>query len=117
MFEWDATSYTNNDCLRRTDKALTKPQAMRRCGGDPHCIGEAWSGALWELRAALGFEAGLSVADRVVLESHFLLGRRADFLDGARALIAADSLLYGGTHAAIISAEMVQRGFCKPAGC
>jgi hypothetical protein len=118
MFEWDATSYTANRCLRRTDKPLTKRQGRRRCDGDPHCLGEAWSSALWDLRAALGTDPeGRSVGDRVVLESHFLLTRRANFRAGARALVAADSLLYGGVHAPTITAEMVQRGFCKRAGC
>ena len=55
-----------------------------------------------------------SVIDRVVLESHFMLGRRAKFSDGARALIAADELLYAGAHAAAIEAEMVERGLCGP---
>jgi hypothetical protein len=118
MFEWDATSYTNNRCLRRTDKPITKARAKRRCVGDIHCVGEAWSGALWDLRSALGLDVeGRVVADRVVLESHFLLSRRANFRDGARALLAADKLLYGGAHAAPIRTEMIQRGFCKRKGC
>ena len=33
--------------------------------------------------------------------------------DGARALIAADNLLYAGAHAAAIEAAMVQKRFCK----
>ncbi|HEX2127657.1 MAG TPA: M36 family metallopeptidase [Solirubrobacterales bacterium] len=118
MFEWDATSYTKNRCARRADKQITFRQAQKRCFGDPHCTGEAWSGALWELRGLLATdEAGRSVMDRVVLESHFLLTRKADLRDGARALVAADKLLYAGAHAAAIEAEMVQRGFCKPRGC
>ena len=118
MFEWDAVSYTNNACARRTDSALTKQKALRGCFDDVHCVGRAWSGALWELRGVLGTDtAGLSVADRVILESHFLLNRRSQFRDGARALIAADKLLYAGAHADVIEAEMVQRGFCKKSGC
>jgi hypothetical protein len=118
MFEWDATSYTRNRCLRRTDKAITEARAKARCGGDPHCVGEAWSGALWKLRAVLGLDPeGRSVADRIILESHFMLGRRANFRDGARALLAADALLYGGAHSSAISAEMIGRGFCKRSGC
>jgi hypothetical protein len=118
MFEWDATSYTNNRCARRTDRGLTKRQVKRRCGGSPHCMGEAWSGALWELRGVLGVDAqGLSVADRVVLESNFMLGRRSNFRDGARALLAADQLLYGGIHTATIGAELVQRDFCATPTC
>ena len=118
MFEWDATSYTRNRCLRRTDTDLTKRRAKRRCFGDPHCVGEAWSGALWELRPLLGFDgAGRVVMDRVLIESHLLLARNSNLRDGARALIAADGLLYSGAHAAAIEAEMVQRGFCAADGC
>jgi hypothetical protein len=118
MFEWDATSYTTNRCLRRTDKPITKARAKARCAGGPHCVGEAWSGALWDLRSTLGPDPeGRSAADRIVLESHFLLGRRSNFRDGARALHAADALLYGGAYSAAISAEMIQRGFCRRPGC
>jgi Fungalysin metallopeptidase (M36) len=118
MFEWDATSYTNNDCARRTDREMGLEAADRKCQGDPHCIGEAWSGALWSLRAALGLDpAGRSIADRIVIESHFMLTRNSNFRDGARALLAADQALYGGAHAPQISAEMVQRDICPPSGC
>jgi Fungalysin metallopeptidase (M36) len=118
VFEWDATSYTRNRCLRRTDTDLTKKQAKHRCFGDEHCVGEAWSGALWDLRPLLGSDgAGHVITDRVVLQSHLLLTRNSNLRDGARALIAADALLYGGAHAASIEAEMVQRGFCASTGC
>jgi Fungalysin metallopeptidase (M36) len=118
MFEWDATSYSPDRCLRRTDRAVTKRQAKRRCMGSPHCTGEAWSGALSDLRVALGVDdAGRSVGDRVVLESHFMLGRRSNFRDGARALLAADQLLYAGVHTATIGAELVERGFCESPTC
>jgi Fungalysin metallopeptidase (M36) len=118
VFEWDATSYTRNRCLRRTDSEMTKTQAKRRCFGDEHCVGEAWSGALWDLRPLLGSDgAGRVITDRVVLQSHLLLTRNSNLRDGARALIAADGLLYGGAHAASIEAEMVQRGFCGSTGC
>ena len=81
-------------------------------------MGEAWSGALYELRGVLGNDPqGRSVMDRVVLESHFMLGKRSGFGDGARALIAADELLYAGAHAAAIEAEMIERKFCKQSGC
>jgi hypothetical protein len=118
MFEWDATSYTRNRCARRTDSAITKKRAVRRCFGDPHCIGEAWSGALWELRALLGADVDTRVIlDRVLIESHLMLAANSNFRDGARALIAADGLLYAGAHGAAIEAEMVQRRFCPSTGC
>jgi hypothetical protein len=118
IFDWDGVSYSRNGCGRSAAKTLDLPQAKRRCGRQIHCLGEVWSSALYELRLALGTDAASdSVTDRVVLESHFMLGRRAKFRDGARALIAADQLLYAGAHAATIETEMVARGFCPAAGC
>jgi hypothetical protein len=55
--------------------------------------------------------------DRVLIQSHLLLARNSNLRDGARALIAADGLLYSGVHAAAIEAEMVQRGLCAADGC
>jgi hypothetical protein len=118
MFEWDAVSYTSNECARRTDRSWTKQSAERRCFKDPHCLGEAWSSALWELRGVLGPDAeGRVVVDRVLIESHFMLSRTSNFRDGARALLAADELLYAGAHVPVLEAEMAQRGFCKKSGC
>ena len=55
--------------------------------------------------------------DRVVLESHFMLSRSSNFKAGAKALIAADKLLYAGAHVAAIEDEMVAREFCPKTGC
>ena len=46
-----------------------------------------------------------------------MLGERSTFRDGARALIAADGLLYGGAHVPAIEAELIERRFCKRSGC
>ena len=106
-------------CGRRTDTALDAAAGrQQRCFDDPHCVGRVWSGALWDLRGVLGTDTeGRSVVDRVVLESHFMLDSDSNLRDGARALVAADKLLYAGAHAAAIEAEMVQRGICKKTGC
>lgn len=119
MFEWDALSYTQRRCARRTDSNTTLPRAIRRCGrGDAHCVGEAWSGALWELRGALGVDsAGRAIGDRVAIQSQFMYARRSGFRDAARALIAADELLYAGVHAPTVEAEMMERGLCPKRGC
>ncbi|MGH2952590.1 MAG: M36 family metallopeptidase [Solirubrobacterales bacterium] len=118
MFEWDAVSYAPGPCARRTDLPLTVPRVRRRCPGDPHCQGQAWSSTLWELRGALGADPeDRAIVDRVLLESHLMLTRRANFRDGARALLAADDLLYAGTHRPTIEAELIERGFCRERGC
>lgn len=118
MFEWDAVSYTQRRCARRTDKEITLKRANRRCDREPHCVGEAWSSALWDLRGELGVDsASRSVGDRVVLQSHFMYARRTGYRDAARALIAADKLLYAGANGEPIEAEMLERGFCSKPGC
>jgi hypothetical protein len=118
VFEWDSVSYSDTGCGRRTDKFLSLPRAERRCLREIHCMGEAWSGLLYELRGALGVDPqGHSVMDRVVLESHFMLGTRSGFGDGARALLAADELLYAGVHVPVLEAELIERRFCKRSGC
>jgi hypothetical protein len=118
VFEWDSVSYSDTGCGRRTDRFLTRRRAERRCLREIHCMGEAWSGLLYELRGALGLDSqGRSVMDRVVLESHFMLGKRSGFADGVRALLAADQLLYAGAHVPALEAELIERRFCKRSGC
>ena len=118
MFEWDAISYTDRRCARRADKDITLRRASRRCGREPHCVGEAWSGALLDLRTALGVDPkGRSIGDRIVLQSQFMYTRRTKFRDAARALIAADKLLYDGAHTNAVEGEMVERRFCPQRGC
>jgi Fungalysin metallopeptidase (M36) len=117
VMEWDATSYAAvPSCLRRTDSPATRSEVFDACRDpisgmrDVHCVGEVWSAALWELRAALGDDAGGSIMDRVVLASHFMLPRDASFGQGARALIDADEAMFGGgDHCTEIREEMVDR--------
>jgi hypothetical protein len=121
IMEWDAVSYDFEDspddpgiCLRRVDVDRDIGEQRSFCGGrrDFHCVGQAWSSALWDLRVQLGEESGLSVMDRVVLESQPMYSRRTKFSAAARALIAADELLYGaGDHCVEIRAEMLDREF------
>ena len=118
IFDWDGVSYSKTGCGRRADKSISIDRAERRCFDEIHCLGEIWSSALLDLRVELGNDlAGLSVMDRVVLESHFLLTPGTSFKAAARALIAADELLYAGAHVPAIEAEMVSRKFCKSSGC
>lgn len=118
IFDWDAVSYSTSGCGRRADRKLNIKRAKRRCFGEIHCTGEVWASALFELRSALGRDAaGRAIMDRVVLQSHFMLTPKASYRDGARALLAADRLLYGGAHVGAIEAEMVERKFCRRSGC
>ncbi len=117
MFEWDTWgSASPAPCLRRTDgnQKLEDVEGVTGCG--THCVGQVWSGALWELRDELGEEPGdeRSVMDLLVLHSHFYLTSSASFDDAARALLAADGWIYGGAHRDELRAELTQRGLLDP---
>lgn len=92
-------------CERRVDETRTPAQLRAlgphdhsvpadSCGSDPHCLGEAWSGALWAIRSRLGNVT----ADRVILQSQFSYTRRTRFNGAARALVAADGQLDRGAN-------------------
>lgn len=118
IFDWDGISYSPTGCGRVADRSFDVDKAERRCQFEVHCVGEVWSSMLLGLRDTLGNDSqGLSIADRVVLESNFMLAQKSGFKDAAKALLAADQLLYGGAHAATIQAALVERRFCKSSGC
>ena len=112
--EWDSVGAGlpgDPPCLRRTDRDLTAAEVGpgSACDAEVHCAGEAWSGALWDIRA----QAGGTVADRKVIESHFSLTPQSDFHAGALALIAAyegDSLPAVRDHAPFVRSLLTQRG-------
>jgi Zn-dependent metalloprotease len=113
IMEWDATSYssTNPPCLRRLDTAKHYPQSVV---GEVHADGEIWSGALWNIRVALGAAA----ADKVILQHHFLLPASASFNTAANALVtAANNLGYTSTQCGSIQTALANRGFTVTAGC
>lgn len=107
--EWDTLGAGDPaaiPCLRRTDGNLTAAQAATACHGDVHCVGEAWSGALWSIRGAIGG----TTADRLVVQSQYSLTASASFNDGSVALIKADRALYGGVHEQILRDVLGGRG-------
>lgn len=114
IFDWDSVSYSTSGCGRRADRSYTLHKAEARCFDEIHCLGEVWSSTLFELRQALGVDAsGESVMDRVTLESNFMLTKSASFKSAAKALLAADHLLYAGAHVPTIQAELTERKICK----
>ena len=60
----------------------------------PHMNGRIWSRTLFEIFRTLG----KTVADRLILESHFDVPNDPTFVQGAFAIIAADQQLYGGAN-------------------
>lgn len=106
MAEW-FTSYLfvtadgTPPCLRNMDNSLTYDYES----GDPHLTGQVWSGALWNLREALGREEG----ERLALEANFLLPVDGGFHAGAEALLMADAALHDAAHARLILGEFQAR--------
>ena len=113
VMEWDATAYStsNPPCLRRLDTAKHYPESL---ANEVHADGEIWSGALWGIRVALGG----TLADKVILQHHFLLPASASFNTAANALVtAAKNLGYTSTQCGSIKTVLQNRGFTVTALC
>lgn len=106
--EWDVLGLIPPlDCLRSVDLNPTVAQ-MRQppCGSEIHCLGQAWSGALWTIRGTIGEPA----ADKLIIQSQFSLTPSASFQDGSVALLAADQALNGGANQAFLRNLLSSRG-------
>jgi Fungalysin metallopeptidase (M36)/Fungalysin/Thermolysin Propeptide Motif len=68
-------------------------------GDQPYGAAQIWSGALWDLRAAIG-----TVADQIVLQSLAYLPHNPTFSNGLDAIMEADADFHSGTHATAIAA-------------
>ncbi|HKQ97705.1 MAG TPA: M36 family metallopeptidase, partial [Candidatus Polarisedimenticolia bacterium] len=91
-------------CLRRTDGTKHYPEDIER---EVHADGEIWSAFLTQIAVALGPET----ANRIILQSHYLVPMFPRFGDGVAAILDADQALYGGAHVAAIADLATQRGF------
>ncbi len=120
IFDWDGVTWGsfvdkfNRRCGRRADRNESLPQAQSRCSMDIHCVGEAWSSALWALRTEYGINP--IAFDRIVLASQFMYTARERFDDAVDALIAADQNLPGGNTTAICE-EMETKRRIDAASC
>jgi Zn-dependent metalloprotease len=105
--EWDATSYAAGvpHCLRRLDSTKHYPQDA---DGEVHDDGEMWSASLFQIRTSLG----AALADKLIIQAHFLLSRSANFRDGSNALVTA-ALNLGFSTAQVNSVRTIlrNRGF------
>ena len=80
-------------------------------GGDPHCTGLVWGGALWDLVQALGDDqAARHIVLTLVLDSHFYLDPQSTFVEAMAAIRQSDSLLFGGAHVTAIDSVFSARG-------
>jgi hypothetical protein len=142
IFDWDATTYgrvfppvapysVGRRCGRRADSGRTLGEAEANCPRvlvgfrfipDPHCVGEVWSSALWNIRKQLVAGdpvGGGSTMDRIYLASQFMYVAGEHFDDAAHHVLCADEALYpagapGDCHGAnyvAIHTEMHSRQF------
>jgi Zn-dependent metalloprotease len=79
--------------------------------GGVHSAGQIWSQALHDAEINIG---NRTVMNKVALQSYYLYGTGASMLTAANAVVTADQNLYGGSHAASITASFVPRGLLDP---
>jgi len=106
LAEWDSTSYAPvPSCLRRLDSTKHYPGDK---DGEVHDDGEMWSASLFQIRTALG----AALADKLILQAHFLLSSSANFSDGSNALVTA-AINLGFTAAQVNTVRTIlrNRGF------
>lgn len=75
----------DTNCLRRLDTSSTYPTnyICKR-----HCDGEIWSSALWQIRESIR-NINADNADKIILQSHFLITSTASFNQAANAIVTA----------------------------
>jgi len=90
-------------------------------GTAPHPLGEIWNAMLWDLYWALvgeyGFDPDLKTGDggnniciQLVMEGMALQSCSPGFVDGRDAILAADSIIYGGANQCLIWDVFARRG-------
>jgi hypothetical protein len=103
--DWDSTSYTSSvpHCLRRIDLNLNYTADRN---GLVHHDGMIWSRALWDIRGALGH----TVADTIILESHFGFAADTTMPAAATVMVNTASALYGPAQAHAVRGAFQARG-------
>jgi MYXO-CTERM domain-containing protein len=106
--DWDAVSYATGTpkCLRRLDSSKHWPEAI---ANEVHADGEMWSAGTWGVRELLGPD----IADKLIIEAHFLMGGSATFAVAATAMQTVDQTLYGGVHVDAIRRRMIKQGLSR----
>lgn len=117
--DWDGIGMIQQ-CVRRVDGKKHYPEDfldLLRCDAD----GEIWSAVLWDMYLALGGdskkkEKRMKARERsikLLLESIFFLNPFSNFIDGADAIITANTHLYAGRDEKKIMAAFIKRGILK----
>ena len=114
--EWDASSYSSS--VPPTIRSITSTKHYPDSVVDQvHADGEIWSSTLWQIRddfiaLAGNYATGAQQADKLFLESHFLLtSENNTFTDGANAILtAAQNLNYTLAQQEAIRNRFNERG-------
>ncbi len=122
MIEWLTTYYENIEgldfgypygdlrCARVLDNNLTYPEDYNTDGSyypAAYHNSQMWSGALWDIREAIGTNASLTL----VLEAiHLIPSKINHYHPLGRALLLADAGLTGGEHRDVIHAALARHG-------
>ncbi len=104
--EWLARGFiAPKSCLRKVNGNKHYPENMSN-PPEEHDDGEIWSAVLWDILNRLS----KPVADKIILESHFLVPANPKFSDGGEALLKADKALYAGKHRNALCTALTERG-------
>ncbi len=107
--------FLDNDLVYPTDFAACELEELGIA--EPHCAGEIWGGALWDLVLALGNDQDArDVVLTLVIDSHFYLDPVSTFADGAAAIRQADVDLFAGAHVPTIDAVFAGKGIDATGG-
>ncbi|HQR38064.1 MAG TPA: M36 family metallopeptidase [Blastocatellia bacterium] len=121
IMEWDASSYSS--AVPPTIRSITSTKHYpENVQNEVHADGEMWSSTLWQIRSDFisldGWPTGAQRADKVVLQSHFLVPVSGNsYANGSNALItAATNLGYTQAEIDAIRTRCVNRGFITGGG-
>lgn len=104
MGEWAARIFGSRSfALRNVENSNLWPSNLV---GEEHVDGNIWSGALWDLRRAIGADR----ANRTALASLAIMDGGAEFFDAAVAVAAAARALYGDAASNTAINVLVNRG-------
>ena len=121
VMEWDASSYSS--AVPPTIRSITSTKHYPESwANEVHADGEMWSSTLWQIRSDLiginGTATGVQRADKVFLQSHFLMTSSSNtFVDGANAVLqAAINLGYTTAEQDAIRTRFTARGMAPTIG-
>jgi Zn-dependent metalloprotease len=103
--DWDS----EGACLRKINRNKRYPEDA---GQGIHRDGEIWSRGLYDMFRKLGKEK----ANKIILQSHFLIVNNPKFTNGLTALLDADDELFDGANRQEICSIFLDRGITAP-GC